>query len=207
MPGASKIRLSLARMRLDRLPVDGDDDGRVFFEVQCEDARVGGIDQAKSDTFAGAHAKGLGYPAVDRDGIADAACVREVVEISKVGMNGRVLLQAPIVQHPNDLAIDARRLRLLDDQCAIESAADLPGAVRVRVIPEGACVGAVEFIDEGVSRSDRTLREMRDAIHCVGEPDAMTMHRRFLGQAVFDDKAQSLSLGECGFPVPGTRLS
>ena len=81
-----------------------------------------------------------------------------------------------------------------DDQRAVEPAADLDKASLVGVVPESTRIGARKLVSECFAGRDRLLREMRNAVHGVGQPDAMPVDRRFHVQRVLDLDAQALAL-------------
>src|SRR5215471_21408451 len=66
--------------------------------------------------------------------------------VSKAASDRSVVVQTEIAEDPDDVAIDRQGLRLLDDQCAHQAAPDLLGAVRMRVVPEGAGIGRRELV-------------------------------------------------------------
>ena len=93
-------------------------------------------------------AKPIRHAAVDGHRIADAPIVVDVVPVAEILADFTRFGQPPVAEHPGHVAVDADRFRLLDDQRAIKPAADLLETALVRVIPEGAGVDRVEFVDE-----------------------------------------------------------
>ena len=183
-------------VRLDRLAVERDHGWPVVLELQPEDARVGGIDQAQAQALAGAHREGLRDAAVDRDRVADPAVVACVHEAAEVVADLGVGQQAPVVEHPGHVAVDLDRLALLDDQRPVEAAPDLLVAALVRVVPVGAGIGDVERVDEGLARCDRPLGQMRHAVHGVRHAQAVPVDGGLLGELVLDRDLDVLALAQ-----------
>jgi hypothetical protein len=157
-------------MRLDRLAIERHDRRPMVLELQPEDPRIGSIDQTEAQSLAGAHREALQDAPVDRDRVADPAIVAAVHEAAEVVADLGVWQQTPVVQHPRDVPVDLDRLALLDDQRPIQAAPDLLEAALVRVVPVSPGVGDVELVDEGLARRDRTLGQVRHAVHGVRHP-------------------------------------
>ena len=181
-------------MRLDRLAVERDQARPVTVELETEDAGVRGVDQAQPQALAGAHRKNLGDPPVHRDGVADPAVVARVHEAAEIAADLGIGQEAPVVEHPGDVAVDPDRLPLLDDQRAVQAAPDLLEAALVRVVPVGPGIGQVERVDEGRAGRDRGLGEMRHAVHGIGHPQPMPVHGGLLLEPVLDHDPQALAL-------------
>ena len=62
-------------------------------------------------------------------------------------------LQPPVLDRPEQLAIQLGRVCLLDDQRAGQATAHLHQAVVVRVVPEGAGIGRGEGVVEATARA------------------------------------------------------
>ncbi|MGX0879466.1 hypothetical protein ACSSV4_004175 [Roseovarius sp. MBR-154] len=75
--------------------------------------------------------------------------------IAEIVRNRCVLGQTPVVQDPGNFAVDTRGIGLLDDEGTVETAPDLLETALVRMIPEGACIDCIEFVDEPVAWGDR----------------------------------------------------
>ena len=181
-------------VRLDRLAVERNYRRPMVLELEPEDPRIGGVDQTQAHALAGAHREGLQDAAVDRDRVADPAIVAAVHEVAEIVADLSVRQQAPVVEHPGHVAVDLDRLPLLDDQRAVEAAADLLEAALVRVVPVGAGVGHVELVDEGLAGCDRLLGQMRHAVHGVRHAQAVPVDGRLLGELVLDRDAETLAL-------------
>src|SRR3546814_1836784 len=125
---------ALRGVRGDRLAVEGDDDRLVALEVEPEDAGIRGINEPQADALAGLHPEALRHMAVDGDRVADPAVVAQVMAVAEIltylGRAG----EAPVVEHPGEVPVDAGRFRLLDDERPIEAAADLLEAALVGVV-------------------------------------------------------------------------
>ena len=119
-----------------------------------------------------------------------------VHEVAEVVADLGVRQQAPVVEHPGDVAVDLDRLPLLDDQRAVEAAPDLLEAALVRVVPVGAGVGDVELVDEGLARCDRRLGQMRHAVHGVRHAQAVPVDGGLLGEPVLDGDLDALALAQ-----------
>ena len=117
-----------------------------------------------------------------------------VHEVAEVVADLSVRQQAPVIEHPGDVAVDLDRLALLDDQRAVEAAPDLLEAALMRVVPVGAGIGDVELVDEGLTRCDRLLRQMRHAVHGVRHAHAVPVDGRLLLELVLDRDADVLAL-------------
>src|SRR5687767_4303032 len=125
------------------MAVDGDDHWPVSHKAQAEDTGVGGVDEAKPDPLASPHGKSLRELAIDGGCVADSAAVAGIHHVAEVIDDGDVLVQAPVAQHPGDVAVDLDRLAFLDDERPGQAATDLLVAAHVRVVPEGAGVYGV----------------------------------------------------------------
>ena len=97
------------------MAIEGNDARRVIAEIECEHARVGGVDEPEPDALPTTYCEGLGNAAVYGDGIAQTARVALVVEIAKTGRDRCVPGQAPVVEHPGEITIDQRCVRFLDE--------------------------------------------------------------------------------------------
>ncbi len=53
--------------------------------------------------------------------------------------------------------------------------------------------GALEFVDEGLARLDLRLGQAADAVHAVGQQDAVPVHGGVLGQLVGDEDAHAVA--------------
>ncbi len=135
--------------------------------------------------------------AVHGPGVADAPGVARVHEAHEIVRDARLPVEPPVGEHPHQVAIHGRRVALLDDQRAVKPAPDLLRAAEVRVVPVGARVRQLELVGEAAAvRRDRRLRHVRHAVHRVGEPDAVEVHRGVRGKRVLDLDAQALPLPE-----------
>ena len=79
------------------------------------------------------HGHGVGHLAVDGDRIADPAGHRRFHAIAEARRDLRLPAQPPILDHPDQLPVNLRRLGFLDDQCVGEAAAHLHQTVSVRM--------------------------------------------------------------------------
>src|SRR3546814_17051194 len=137
--------------------------------------------------------------AVDGDRVADPAVVAQVMAVAEIltylGRAG----EAPVVEHPGEVPVDAGRFRLLDDERPIEAAADLLEAALVGVVPEGAGVDRVELVGKDFAGADRGLGQMRHAVHGVRHAQAVPLHRCLLLEAVLDMNAQAIARSHATF--------
>ena len=85
-------------------------------EIESEDARIGGIDQAQPDSLARTHRNALRHAAIEGDRVADTAVVHQVMPVVEIVADRSGLGQTPVVQHPGQFAVDANGLGFLDDQ-------------------------------------------------------------------------------------------
>ena len=104
------------------------------------------------------------------------------------------LLHPPVIDHDDDVCINVRRFPFLHDQRAVEPPCDLFPGTAVRVVPEGACVGRDESIREIVPVWDGVLRQARNSVHRVVDPDAMPVDRRRLPGPVFEIHEEFVAL-------------
>src|SRR3546814_14400758 len=93
-----------------------------------------------SSDLAGLHPEALRHMAVDGDRVADPAVVAQVMAVAEIltylGRAG----EAPVVEHPGEVPVDAGRFRLLDDERPIEApAALLEAADRKSTCRERVC--------------------------------------------------------------------
>jgi hypothetical protein len=186
-------------MGRDRLSVESDHDRLEAGEIEAEDAGIGSIDQTQPDPFARADHNALRHQGIDGDRVADAAVVHQVMPVVEIVADRSGFCQPPVVQHPGQFAVDANGLGLLDDQRTVETAPHLHRAVLVRVIPEGAGIDGVELVGEGLTGSNRRLRQMRHAIHGVGRAHAVPVDGCFLINTVVDHDAHTIALTDADF--------
>ena len=112
------------------------------------------------------------------------ACIHEIAEtIADLGVG----LETPVVENPDDLAVDWRRLTLLDDERAIKAAANLLEAALVRVIPVGPGIRHVELVNEAVAGSDRRLRQMWHPVHRIRHAQPVPVDCGRLCELVLDE--------------------
>src|SRR5579883_1792994 len=116
-------------MGVDRLSVECDDERPVSLELKAKDPRRGGIDETKSNALAAAHCELIRYAAVDRDRVANAPGHGHFHRIVETAGDRGVLFEAPIAKDPHHVAIDGKRLLLLDNEGAHQPTPDLLGAV------------------------------------------------------------------------------
>ncbi len=121
-------------MRIAGLPVIGDYDRLVPLKPKPDDPGERRVDEAQPDPLAGLHGKRSGNAPVDRDGIADTARHARFHAIAEAGCDPALIVEPPILDEPQNVAIDGYRLALLDDQCAGKPTPKLLQRVGVRVI-------------------------------------------------------------------------
>ena len=125
--------------------------------------------------------------AVDEQHGAFAA--EEVAEVAAaVGRQQLAALVEPHVGQEHDEVV-AEGLGVggvLDDERAVETAADLRRGIRVRVIPIGPGVAQLELVAELAAALDRRLRDARRAVHLVRHAQAVPVNRGRLGQGVLE---------------------
>ena len=109
------------------------------------------------------------------------------------------VVEPPILDEPEKVAIDGDRLAFLDDQCAGKPAPKLLQRVGVRVIPEGAGIGRRELVGEALAGTDRLLRQARHAVHRVRQADAVPMDRGVLAELVADHDPDPIALANAEF--------
>src|SRR3546814_3307691 len=160
-------------------------------ELQPENARGRGVDHTQPHALPGSDREALANSPVYRDGVADPPGMAHVVTIAEIVADGGIIAQAPVAENPDDLAVHTDRLALFDDQRTVQAAADLLEAALVRVVPICASIRQVEGIGEGLARSDRLLRQVRDAVHGIRQSDAVPVHGCLLVETVFYEHSRS----------------
>ena len=156
--GAEHDPAVLRRMGCDRVAVERDDLRPVALELQAEDPRIRGVDEAEPDALAPAHGELSRTGAVDGGPIAETPGMAHVVGVVEAGGKLRFLRHPPVVQHPGQVPVHAeRRAAFLDDQHAVKAARDLFHAVGMGVVPEGSGIQGVELVGEGPAGADRRL--------------------------------------------------
>ena len=118
-------------MRIAGLAVERDDDRPVAFEGQGHDARRGRVDDPETDSLAGAYRHAWEGGAVDAHYVADAARHGRFHAIAEVRRDLQRLVEAPILDQPEQFAVDLRGVGLLDDERARQAAPHLFEAVVV----------------------------------------------------------------------------
>ena len=147
-------------------------------QSQHENPRIGGVDQAQAQPLMSFRLQGQGVMPVGPDQIAEAPTVAEIHRMGEIRLQLRgVGIEQPIVEQQHLVAIDIRRVGLLDDQRTGEAARDLLHRIRMRVIPIGTRVRRDETIVEGLAGRHGVLRQPRHAIHRIVDADAVPMHR------------------------------
>ncbi len=94
-----------------------------------------------------------------------------------------VAIELHVVEHQQAIRVEHRLVGPEDDQRAVEPALDLHRLVRMRVVPEGACVGQLEAVVEGVTGLDEPLHQL-GAVHRRGQAQPVPVDARGLGQVV-----------------------
>ena len=129
--------------------------------------------------------------AVDRDRVADPAVVGHVVAVAEIVADGGGLRKPPVVEYPGHVAVDPDRLCLLDDERTVKPAPDLLEAALVRVVPKCAGIDGIEFIGEGLAGTNRSLRQVRHAVHGVRQSHAVPVDGGRFFEAILDDDPQA----------------
>jgi len=145
-------------------------------EVGDENATVGAVEQAQSNALARSGDEKRRGLAVDRDDVAPAAIVGQIVRGVELGKDGVLGCEQPIVQHPGDFARPRQGRGILDDQDPVEASFDLLARADVRVVPEGAGVFRGELVGERLAGLDGRPRGGRYPVHVVGHADAVPMN-------------------------------
>ena len=115
-------------------------------------------------------------------------------KLPKLGWMVAVVHQPPVVDHQHQVAVDLRRLALVDDQHAVEPARQLLRGAEMGVVPERAGIGRREVVVEALARLDRLLRQIRHAVHGIGQPQPVPMHHRRLVEIVDQPDFQFFAL-------------
>ncbi len=117
---------SIGRLvRRARLAVDRDHDRTMAFEAQRHDSGKRGVDEPDADALAAVKLLARGHKTVDRDSVADMASHRRFHPVAEAGSDLRIGAEAPVHDHPHQLAVHRCRLWFLYDQGASKAAAQL----------------------------------------------------------------------------------
>ena len=134
--------------------------------------------------------------------------------VGELRIDAGITSKADVVQHQHKVLIHIGRLVLCDDQGALQPALHLFDGLSMGVIPIGARIGQGKVVGEDLSGCDGILRQARDPIHRVFDPNAVPMHRGGLGQGVFDLHPQPFApagaqggAGDASVHPPEIRLS
>ena len=93
-------------------------------------------------------------------------------------------VKPPVIKDQRLIPVDLRRLGLLHDQGAVQSARDLLDRAVVRVVPVGAGIRCHEIVEELGAACDRRLRQAWNTIHRIRDPHSVPVDRRGLRQGV-----------------------
>src|SRR5262249_53703576 len=149
-------------------------------ETQRHHSRESRIDKAQPNTLARFDRHLIRYRAIDCDRVAETTGHRRVHHATETRRDLRFSCKAPIGNHPNELTVAGDWLQLFNDQCTGHTAPELAEAIGMRVVPERPGIRWCELIGESLARFYRLLGEPGHAVHCVGKPDAVPVHGRFL---------------------------
>src|SRR6516225_3689049 len=150
-----------------------DDHRPVPLEPKANDPGERRVDNPKPHPFPGLHSYTVRNPAIDRDGIADAAGHPRFHTVAETGSDASTVVQPPILDEPQEIAVNSNRFAFLYNECPRQPAPQLLQRVGVGVVPEGARIGRRELVGEALARTDRRLREPRHAVHRVLYTDTM----------------------------------
>ncbi len=118
-----------------------------------------------------------------------ALAAEQIAEVAAAvgGHELAALVEPHVRQQQDEVVAERRRIgRVLDDERAVEAAADLRRRVRVRVIPVRAGVAQLELVAKLAAAFDRRLRDAGRAVHLVRHAQSVPMNRRRLGQRVLE---------------------
>ena len=187
------------RMRIARLAVIGDHHRIVGLETKRNDPGECCIDDSDPDPLPALHRYTVGNPAIQSNGIADPAGHPGFHAVAKTRSDPAFLVETPILDEPQEIAVDSDPLTFFDDQCAGKSTPKLLQRIGVWVVPEGAGVGRRELVDEALAGPDRFLRETGDPIHGIRQTDAVPMDGGVLAQLVAHRNPHRLALADPQF--------
>ena len=109
----------------------------------------------------------------------------------KVQHHGRIRpigarMNRPFVQHDGEIPINLRAFRFLrmNDEKSHHSHCQLQHFIGMRMIHEGAVLPQRKFVNIGFTRTDMRLSEAADAVHSIGQKNAMPVNAGVLGQFV-----------------------
>ena len=187
-------------MRLDGLAVERDDHWIEFTEIEPEDAGIGSVHEPQPDPLIRPRNQWCRRLSVDSDRVADPACHHRVVPTAEPSTYLPLVIEPPVVEHPDEVAIDLRRICLFDNERSVEAATDLLEAALMGMVPESARILRRKGISEPFAGLHGGLGEVGNAIHRVGNTNAVPMDGCFLIQSVFQQDLEGLSL-----PKPESR--
>src|ERR1700730_485313 len=106
--------------------------------------------------------------------------------VAEAGCNPSIVVEPPVLDHPQQVAIDPERLAFLDNQCTGKPTSKLLQRVGVWVIPEGASIGRRELVVKALAGADGWLGDPWHAVHRVRQADAVPVDGRSLVEIVVD---------------------
>src|SRR5215471_8487129 len=186
-------------MRLARLAVMGDDYGPVSLEPKANNPGERRVDDPKPHPFPALHGYAAGNLAVDRDRVADAPRHTRFHAISEAGCDASVVVESPILDKPQEIAVNGNRFGFFYNQCARQSAPKLLERVGVRVIPERAPIWRCELVGKALAGSDRVLSEAGHPIHRIRHANTVPVNSCGFVELVFDQNSDRLALANPDF--------
>jgi hypothetical protein len=94
-------------------------------EPKAHDPGERGVDNSKPHPFPGLHRYAVGNSTIDRYGIADTTGHSGFHAIAETSSNVSAVVQPPILDEPQEIAIDGNRFAFLYDQCTRQPAPKL----------------------------------------------------------------------------------
>ncbi|KAF1853461.1 hypothetical protein Lal_00013818 [Lupinus albus] len=186
-------RPAVQRAGRQRVAVDRDDPGVGPLHPQVDNAGAVDVVETGADVAVGGDLDHRLDSAVDGRHAAEGAGTRGAA-VGHEGAELSGLVQMPVLQQTDDIGIDLRRVRLLDDQNAGKAAAQQLHRVAVGMEEEGSGIGRGEFIDVALARLGRRLGQIGHAVFQVRQADAVPVDRGVLVQPVHQGGAQPLAL-------------
>ncbi len=116
------------------------------------------------------------------------------MEIAETGLDGAVVLQPPVIDDQHEVAVDLDGYALIDDQDAIEPSGQLLRRSEVGVKPKRTGIRRGKVVIEALARLDWRLSQVGDAIHGIGQPQAVPMYDRRLMEIIHQTYLQLVAL-------------
>ena len=106
--------------------------------------------------------------------------MRDVVRLVERFDEGTVLVEKPVIDHPNEVLVILRLVRVNDNEAAVQAPLDLLAPSIVGMEPKGSGVLRYKFVTKLISGRHRLLVHSRDTVHCIGNTNSVPVDGRRL---------------------------